>query len=320
MAEDRIVGPDPAAAASPLVHYTSPDEDSSRWWGFPLREGDIVISTRSKSGTTFMQMICLLLVHQTPDLPESLGALSPWLDWKVQHKEVVWGLLDAQPFRRVIKTHTPLDGVPMDDGVTYIVMGRHPLDIAVSLYHQGDNIDRARVRELTGEPEPTPEPDPGSGSDPARPRPSLHQWVRNFVDWNPEPRQALDSLPGLMLHLSDAWERQAEADVVLIHYDDLIEDLDGSMRRLARLLGLPEDEARWPALVHAATFDVMRSHAEAVVPDAMGVLKDPQAFFRRGASGEGQSLLDDDELARYHERVAALAPADLVAWLDRDDR
>jgi len=34
------------------VRYVSPDEDSGRWLGFPFPEGDIVISTRSKSGTT----------------------------------------------------------------------------------------------------------------------------------------------------------------------------------------------------------------------------------------------------------------------------
>jgi hypothetical protein len=47
-------------------------------------------------------------------------------------------------------------------------------------------------------------------------------------------------------------------------------------------------------------------------------LKDPAAFFRHGTSGDGSALLTPDELARYHERVATLAPADLVAWLHRD--
>jgi aryl sulfotransferase len=318
MERERPDRPEPAVGA-PLFHYSSPDEDSARWWDFPFRTGDIVISTRSKSGTTWMQMICLLLVHQAPDLPASLGALSPWMDWKVQHKEVVWGLLEAQPFRRVIKTHTPLDGVPLDEGVTYIVMGRHPLDMAVSLYHQGDNIDRERMSDLTGQPGPeivAPLEPPAE----RRPRRPIDQWLRNFVDWDPDPRQQLDSLPGILFHLTDAWERQAEADVVLVHYDDLLQDLDGSMRRLARLLGLPEDEARWPSLVHAATFDDMRAHAEAAVPDAMGVLKDPRAFFRSGDSGEGRRLLGDEELARYHARAAELAPADLLAWLHRDER
>ena len=47
------------------VRYRSDDEDSGRWSGFPFRDGDIVISTRSKSGTTWMQMICALLIFQT---------------------------------------------------------------------------------------------------------------------------------------------------------------------------------------------------------------------------------------------------------------
>ena len=54
------------------VRYQSDDEDSGRWAGFPFRDGDIVISTRSKSGTTWMQMICALLIFQTEDLPGTL--------------------------------------------------------------------------------------------------------------------------------------------------------------------------------------------------------------------------------------------------------
>ena len=58
------------------MRYVSPDEDSGRWDGFPFREGDIVISTRSKSGTTWMQMICALLVFRTAELPAKLSVLS----------------------------------------------------------------------------------------------------------------------------------------------------------------------------------------------------------------------------------------------------
>ena len=136
------------------VRYRSADEDSARWIGFPFREGDIVISTRSKTGTTWVQMICALLIFQTPDLPASLGQLSPWLDFLTTPREEVYARLAAQEHRRFIKTHTPLDGVPLDPRVTYIVTARHPLDMAVSLYHQGANIDRALMRQLTGQPEP----------------------------------------------------------------------------------------------------------------------------------------------------------------------
>jgi aryl sulfotransferase len=304
MGEERGRPPDPADSS--LFHYTSPDEDSARWWDFPFRPGDIVVSTRSKSGTTWVQMICLLLVFGSPELPDHLGRLSPWLDWLVRPKEDVFAALAAQTHRRVIKTHTPLDGVPLDDRATYVVVGRHPLDVAVSLYHHSNNIDRRRMAELTGRPE-TVRP----------PKPPLHEWLLGFIDWEGDPRAWLDTLPGAMLHLSDAWSRRREVNVVLVHYDDLRSDLDGAMRRLAGRLGIPADRERWPALVRAATFESMR--AGVPTPDAgMDVLKDPAAFFRQGTSGEGRALLSDGELAHYRDRVAAMAPDDLLAWLQRD--
>ena len=293
----------------PLVHYASPDDDSARWWEFEFREGDIVISTRSRSGTTWTQMICLLLVFQTPRLPDRLSVLSPWMDHLVNPVEDVHARLAAQSDRRVIKTHTPLDGVPFDDRVTYVVVARHPLDAAVSLYFHSANIDRVRLAELTGAPPPT---------DPPTPRPPLHEWLVGWVDWDPDPREYLDSLPGTMHHLTDAWVRRQEPNVVLVHYEDLLGDLDGTMRRLSSALGIAVDEARWPSLVRAATFDEMRRGSATFPPESQGLLKDPDAFFRHGVSGDGRALLTAEELARYQARAAAMAPGDLLVWLHRD--
>ena len=129
------------------VRYTSADEDSARWSGFTFRAGDLVVSTRSKHGTTWMQVVLLTLVHGPPPFPEPLGQLSPWLDHLIEPLDVVLDRLEGQRHRRVIKTHTPLDGIPLDDRATYIVVARHPLDAALSLYHQGANLDRARLGE-----------------------------------------------------------------------------------------------------------------------------------------------------------------------------
>ncbi len=293
--------------------YRSADEDSARWAGFPFRRGDIVISTRSKSGTTWMQMICALLVFQTPDLPAPLPQLSPWLDWLVAPRDEVYALLNAQRHRRFIKTHTPLDGIPLDSQATYIVVARHPLDMAVSMYYHRDNIDRRRWRQLTGQDEPAPDvPSPP----PLPPR----EWLLRWIEQDDEPRAQPDSLPGVMWHLSDAWTRRDQPNIVLVHYGDLSADLAGEMRRLAGLLEISVPEASWPGLVRAATFEQMRDRASRVAPDAAGVLKDKSAFFRRGRSGSGQELLTDGELARYRERTARLAPPDLLAWLHREHR
>ncbi|MBQ1051765.1 sulfotransferase domain-containing protein [Micromonospora sp. C51] len=287
------------------TRYRSADEDSARWQGFPFRPGDIVISTRSKSGTTWMQMICALLVLRTPELPAPLTELSPWLDWLVEPKERVYARLAAQRHRRFIKTHTPLDGVPIDPRVHYVVVARHPLDAAVSLHHQSANLDRARLAELTGQPA-TPESE--------SPRPSVEQALVRWIDANPDPRAELDSLPGVMWHLRDAWARRHQPNVHLVHYDDLRADLTGQMRHLAERLDL---EPPGPHLVAAATFDRMRARADRLAPDAAGVLRERNAFFRSGRSGQGNELLDATARAHYRARVATLAPPDLLAWLHR---
>jgi hypothetical protein len=294
-----------------VTRYRSPEEDSARWLGFPFRAGDIVISTRSKSGTTWMQMICALLVFQTPDLPAPLPELSPWLDWLVLRRDTVWARLDAQRHRRFIKTHTPLDGVPIDPRATYIVVARHPLDMAVSLYHQGNNLDRERMRQLLGEPD-KPAPD-----EPPRPRPAPREWLLSWIDGRAAPADELDSLPGVMWHLSDAWARRGAPNVVLVHYEDLSADLDGEMRRIAGRLGIDVPPEVWPGLVEAATFAHMRARADRLVPDPSGVIKDRNAFFRQGKSGSGRALLTGDEFAHYLARTAELAPPDMLAWLHR---
>jgi len=288
--------------------YRSSDEDSGRWLDFRFRPGDIVISTRSKSGTTWMQMICALLVFQSAELSARLTQLSPWLDWLVTPQQQVYDLLAAQQHRRFIKTHTPLDGIPVEPQVSYVVVARHPLDMAVSLYHQGANINRERLSQLTGAPPP-------EGPAPT-PRP-LHTWLLDWIERDSDPRQDMDSLPGVLWHLADAWQRRAEPNVLLVHYDDLLADLPGQMRRIAARLGIEVPAERWPTLERAATFAEMRQQARALVPNTGGVLKDDQVFFRQGRSGSGRDVLSAEEAGRYHERTAEMAPPDLLTWLHR---
>jgi aryl sulfotransferase len=291
--------------ASTPFRYQSPDEDTARWLGFPFRDGDIVVSARSKTGTTWVQMICALLIFQTPKLPAPLAQLSPWLDHLIVPREEVYARLAAQQHRRFIKTHTPLDGIPLHPRATYIVTARHPLDMAVSLYHQGGNIDRARVRQLTGQPEP---------AGPPPPRPPLHDWLLRWIAADDDPREHPDSLPGVMWHLSDAWSRRGEPNVLLVHYDNLSADPEGQMRWLAGQLATAVPEQAWPALVQAATFDSMRGNAATLVPTA-GIFKNTAAFFRRGTSGEGHEILSGEEITAYHNRAAQLAPPDMLTWL-----
>jgi aryl sulfotransferase len=291
--------------------YISRDEDSGRWEGFPFRDGDIVISTRSKTGTTWVQMICALLIFQTPQIEGPIGWYSPWLDRLISSKEDIFERLESQQHRRFIKTHTPLDGIPIDPRATYLVVGRHPLDAAVSLYYQGQNINRARQRQLTEELTGQPMPDR-----PEKPPKPVSEWLLSWIDNEAGHSEQMDSIRGVLWHYSDAWVRRSEPNVVLLHYCDLSADLEGQMRQLARRLGIEVPESAWPGLVEAAGFASMRAAAENIT-GAGQMLKSASAFFRRGTSGAGRELLTGEELAHYYARAADLAQPDMLRWLHR---
>jgi aryl sulfotransferase len=281
--------------------YQSSEEDSDRWRRFPFREGDVVVSARSKSGTTWMQQICLSLVHGSAELPAPLGELSPWVDWLVEPEAILFARLDAQSERRVVKTHTPLDGVVLDSRASYVVVVRDPLDMAVSLYHQGDNLDRERIAELTGRTVSTPPP-----------RPPLPEWLVRWTRTEADPMDSMDSLAGVVHHAADAWVRRDDEQVLVMRYEDLVADLDFRMRWLADRLDIRPDSHVWPSLVNGARFASMRNAAAVRAPDQRGVLKDPAAFFRRGTPGAGREVLDDRDLAIYERTVRDMLTAEEV--------
>ena len=290
--------------------------DSARWEGFELRPDDIVISTPPKCGTTWTQMICALLVLQDPELPDRLAAISPWLDMVTRPRSQVFAELAAQTHRRFIKTHTPLDGLPLDPSVTYICVGRDPRDVALSMDNHLDNLDmaeflrsRAEAAAVDGtELEPLHPPPPRADD----PKERFWRWVDDDAD----PTDTAPNLRFTLCHLQSFWDAPADLDVVLLHYDDLLGDLDGQMGLVARRLGIEVPERRWAELVKAATLDGMRRRADLTVPGASPrQWRDPDRFFHKGTSGQWRDLLDESDLARYRERVRSLVPDDLVSWV-----
>ena len=279
------------------VRYRSADEDSGRWLGFPFRDGDIVISTRSKSGTTWLQMIAALLVFQTPDLPRPLSELSPWLDW-----------LDHPEGRGVRATRGPAPSPVHQDPHT---AGRDAARQAGHLHrgrpapagHGGVALSPGR------QPRPGAHPraDRPAGEPANRPRPTaLHEWMSSWIDSDGEPRQQLDSLPGVMWHLSDAWaRRRTSRNVVLValrrHLVARPRRGDAKARGAARDLGArgqpgPTSSRRRRSTACAPS----RSDRSQPVIRAQG----RAGLLPEGHVGSGARGAHRRELARYHARTS----------------
>lgn len=305
------------------VHYKSLISDSSRWDGFGLRPDDIIISTPAKCGTTWMQMICALLVFQTTTFDRSLDLISPWLEMLTSDRESIVALLDAQAHRRFIKSHTPFDGLPSDPNITYVVVGRDPRDVALSWDNHLANTDamalfgaRANAVGLDDIAERI------ADGPPVREETEIGR----FWAWVDQEMTELEAgagggLAGTLHHLSTFWAVRDRANVVLLHYDDLKADLEGQMRHLAQHLGIRVLDDRWPELVEAATFEKMRASADRIAPDSShAIWQDNRRFFNRGVSGQWKTLLDADGLRRYRDRVAELVQPDLAFWVHGKDR
>jgi len=105
----------------------------------------------------------------------------------------------------------------------------------------------------------------------------------------------------------------------MFRYEDMKADLDASMLRLADVLGVPVDEAKWPTLVEAATFDRMRARASDLAPQVTnGFWQDDARFFNVGGSGQWRAFFDDAAQERYEKRLNDVASPELVAWLNGD--
>ena len=229
-----------------LVRYRNLVYDSARWEGFAFREGDIVISTPPKSGTTWTQMLVAMLVFDATDFYQPLALISPWLDMSTRPLDSVLADLEAQTHRRFIKTHTPLDGLPLDESVTYVCVGRDPRDAGLSMDHHLSNMNfdvllarRAEsvgMEELdeVGAPPVTPPDDP----------------VERFWHWT----MAGDfrGLARTLAHIDTFWDRRDRANVALFHYSDYKADLPGQLARLADVLGIDRSRGRIEELAGAA--------------------------------------------------------------------
>jgi aryl sulfotransferase len=285
--------------------------DTERWNHVPFRDGDIVISSPPKCGMTWTQMICALLIFQTPEFPRALDAMSPWPEVLTHRLEDVLADLETQRHRRFMKSHTPLDGLPFDDRVTYICVGRDPRDVAISWDNHMGNSDLAVAMAMRAAAVGMDDIDPSAPGLPER----LDSARDRFWAWM-DTDETLIGLPAMSHHLSTFWPARDEPNVVLLHYDELRTDLEGQMRGLAARLGIEVDEQRWPVLVTAASFDSMRSRANELAPE-IKLWHDPRRFFHRGASGQWRDQLDQDDLRRYAVRVRELFAPDLAEWVHR---
>jgi len=265
--------------------------DTKRWDLLEPRAGDIVVAVGDKMGTTWTQMLCALLVHG-PELPRPLAELSPWLDGGFHnHPEDSVEVLNAQRWRRVIKTHTPLHALRYREDAFYVTCGRDPRDAFLS------GVDHATNSALPG----------------ARNPPSDRDKAFAYV------LRQVENQGGLLDHTASFWRYRTLPNLIFLHYADMSDDLEAEMTRLAGFLGIDRAPDEIRALCEAARFDAMRADADNLAPGAKvtGRWKSNADFFRKGRLAEWREVLSRETQDLYVATTRSRYDHAMLDWLER---
>jgi aryl sulfotransferase len=292
--------------------YRNQHLDSTRWDHVRLRAGDVVVTTSLKSGTTWMQRIVSLLLFGPGPLPVSLGTISPWIDSAFGGDiESVVETIDAQEHRRFLKSHLPFDALPYDPDVRYVYVGRDTRDMFMSLFnHYSGYTDF--MYDLLDSTDPNGRPMPRC---PETPRELWADWmIRGSFEWED------DGWPfwSHHHHAASYWMHRDLPNVLMVHYADLLDDVELEMRRVASFLGIDVDETTWSELVTATGLSAMKAEADDAT---MSMIFEGGAdrFFFKGTNGRWRDALTSDDVVLY-ESAAARLPMDLRRWLEGGTR
>jgi len=263
--------------------------DVHRWDQIFLNMGDIIISTYPKSGTTREQMTFLQLIRG-PLEGINVTELSPYVDLCIESVEgVIDRIAEQKEYRRVLKSHLPLEYLPYNKEVDYIDVWRHPLDLAVSLFHHHNNANNAMFVAINeNRSKNTEEFLPNTLS--------LKEWIARWVDQDGYPYWSYSK------HINSTCKFKHLKNVHLFHYGDLAKNgLLFEIRKRMNILGLDFKGKKLEEIVDLCSFIKMKEQARTSAPYG-GVIWGKgkgEEFFRNGKSGEWREIFTEQEASRF---------------------
>lgn len=305
----------PRVTRSYLNHHL----DSSRWDVYEPQDGDIIVTTSYKCGTTFTQQILYnVLVRNTFDDEHfpNLDEVSPWIDARFSpvDKESLGQHLKTFRDRRFVKSHLPLDGLPYFEEARYIIVGRDPRDVFMSLVnHYGAYTDFIyELLEHEGEVS-MPRYDGDI-------RGLWKSWIsRGWFDWEQEGYPFWSN----MHHTQTYWDFKHLPNFMFLHYSDMLSDLPGTVTRIAEFIGHTMSEEQVADVVRAVSFDRVKAQAvaESAAPSDMpAAFEGGQAtFINKGTNNRWRNVLTSEDLAMYEATRDRVLSPDCAAWLERGE-
>ena len=276
--------------------------DSTRWNDFEFREGDIVIATWAKSGTTWMQQIVAkLLFGSGADVP--IMSVCPWIERRGVPIEKVVAKLASQEHRRFLKTHLPVESLVFSEKARYVYVARDGRDALWSWYNHHQSYTDA-VYKLFNE-------TPGRVGPPLEtPGLDIVEYFHTWLDRDGYPAWPFFS------NILSWWEIRALPNVLLVHFNDLKADLKDSMRRIADFLQINVPEEEWQELTRHCSFEYMKENSDILMPELATSMKGgAKSLIYKGTNGRWRDTLTKSDLGKYELVASRNLPPECARWL-----
>ena len=246
---------------------------------------------RAKCGTTWMQAIVATLSSTAPR-PGRVLEVAPWIDGRY---EPIDAMVDRSTRRRIAvrssRTPTPT-AFPGTRRVSYIVVGRDGRDAFMSFHNHMRNMRPEFMMELAVTARTTASTSTTHSAAGRRHPRVLRVVARRNPMW--------------FEHVASFWPHLGEPNVLFVHYNDLLADLDGQMRGVAEFLGIDVDENRWPDLVERCTFAAMKRPRRRARRLQHQLRRGRGDVPVRGSNARWRDVLTPAELAAFEQRSAEL--------------
>jgi aryl sulfotransferase len=299
---------------APTREYRTATMDSRRWDGYAPRRDDIIVATYPKCGTTWTQRIVDLLIFQSPE-PRQFSAASPWIDATFFGPiDADLAKIEAQTHRRYVKSHMPLDAIPVYEGVKAIHTARDGRDACTSMHNHMLGFLPHMGAAIAANAAAAGEAPPARLQTPADPRDFFLQWMATAEAHAPGGDDG--ELPYCEFE-GTYWGRRREPWLLMVHFNDLKADLAGEMRRISDFLSIETPEPLLAQLAEAARFETMKRQGEEMLPQLrMAFDNGADRFLNKGENGRWKDFLTDADLARYEALVQLRLTPALRAWLE----
>ncbi|GBO35250.1 Sulfotransferase family cytosolic 1B member 1 [Araneus ventricosus] len=241
------------------------------------RDGDVIIASYPKTGTTWLQYIVLQITSKGqlfPSFKDVLEKVAPFMG--MNGPEVIDNLTGL----RVYKHHYRYDMVKKNPKAKVLYIYRNPADTVISLYHFIQGIWEQKI--------------------------DLDEFFNGFLTGKIEFGRYFE-------HVLSFLDRKNDDNLLLISYEKLYDDPKDGILRIAKFLGeeyyrnLSEDESLLHKIVECTSFDYMKKNLTLELPHQTPRLpsseksKNTINFFRKGVVGDGKHSLSPDQLKVLRE-------------------